>query len=90
MSDEENEFIVKMQKLIEEKKTIVDEINRLLQRYKALEHEQDHLETEEFVRTGSVTMSFDFNIEITERDLLEDLIKKTEGKNIDIDKPNDN
>ena len=46
------------------------------------DEEKERLEDEEFARTGSCSFKMDIDITITENDMLQDLVKKTEGKNI--------
>ena len=50
----------------------------------------ERLSNEEFARTGIFDTSFSIDIKITEEDMIKDLISKTEGKNIQIEKPNNN
>lgn len=54
------------------------------------EERLQRLSDEEFVRTGSSTFSFNLDIKITEKDMLRDLVNKTEGKNISINKIEEN
>lgn len=90
MRNEEEEYNTRMKMLLEEKSRIVKQINILLKKYKGIELEIENLEDAEFVRTGSFTFSTEIEIKITELDLLKDLIRETEGKNINLDNPNDN
>jgi len=57
------------------------------------ESESDRLQRlsdEEFARTGVFNANFKMDITITENDMIKDLVNKTAGKNIKIDKPNNN
>jgi hypothetical protein len=55
--------------------------------------DKEETEDEHFARRGSFSSSFKVKIKVTEEDLLKDLVKKTEGKNIivaDLDNHNKN
>lgn len=52
------------------------------------EERLQRLSNEEFARTGSCTFNLSIEINITEEDMLQDLVKRTEGKIIKVDKPN--
>ena len=49
--------------------------------------DDDSAEDEEFLRTGSFSISFKVDLEITEEDMIRDLVGKTEGKMIEPDLP---
>lgn len=83
-----DEYEEKMRESAKSRELIAKEINRLLSEYKELERQELQWEDEEFARTGSFTETFGITITITEQDLLQDLVSRTEGKNISPDKPN--
>ena len=53
-------------------------------------HNKEETEDEEFARTGIFKFKMKIDIKITEQDLLKDLVKETEGKNVSVEKPNQN
>jgi len=52
--------------------------------------EKEETDDERFARTGVFSTSLNIAIKITEEDMLRDLIKKTEGKNIKANEPDKN
>jgi hypothetical protein len=54
------------------------------------DQKQERLSDEEFARTGVASFKINIDIEITEEDLLRDLVKKTEGSNIKVEKSEEN
>lgn len=84
----QSEFEHKMAAIIKKKEAIIGKLNTLLQQYKKLDAEADRLEDDEFARTGSFSTTLSVSVIITEQDLLQDLVSRTEGKNISPDKPN--
>jgi hypothetical protein len=83
-------FERKMYEILTKKQFIIKHMERLNDEYQALDREEERLEDEEFERTGIYTSTLDFDITITEEDLIKDLIKRTEGKKIIPDEPNQN
>lgn len=90
MGKKENEFEDKMKAILLEKQLIIKNINSQLERYRKLEAEEEQLEDDEFERTGIFSIDLDFEINITERDMMIDLIKRSEGINFTPDKPMEN
>ena len=88
--NEEDAYEQKMEVSVSRRKAIASEINNLLAEYKKLEAQEDEWDSEEFARTGAITYTLNIDIEITEEDLLRDLVKRTEGNNIKIEKSEDN
>ena len=52
--------------------------------------EIEETDDERFARTGVFCTSFNIEVTVTEEDMLRDLIKKTEGKNLKPDEPGKN
>lgn len=50
----------------------------------------EETEDERFLRTGIASFKLDVNIQVTYEDMLKDLVKKTEGSNIDIEPISEN
>ncbi|WP_316778270.1 hypothetical protein [Pedobacter antarcticus] len=90
MGKKEKEFEAKMKAILLEKQLIIKNINSQLERYRKLEAEEEQLEDDEFERTGIFSIDLDFEINITERDMMIDLIKRSEGINFTPDKPMEN
>ncbi|KEQ31247.1 hypothetical protein N180_03090 [Pedobacter antarcticus 4BY] len=90
MGKKEKEFEAKMKAILLEKQLIIKNINSQLERYRKLEAEEEQLEDDEFERTGIFSIELDFEINITERDMMIDLIKRSEGINFTPDKQMEN
>jgi hypothetical protein len=86
MSDFEN----RIQSIRELKEELLERISKLLKELEALDVEEERLSDEEFVRTGSCTYNFNIDFEITQEDMLRELVERTEGNNIKIEKSEEN
>lgn len=84
------EYLNKVKAILAEKRDILIKINLLFDRFRKIEEEEKELSDNEFRRTGMFSSTVKLNITITENDMLQDLIKKTEGKNITPEEPNTN
>lgn len=70
------------------KKRIVQSILKLSKKFIDLESEEEKLSDEEFARANVIIHKHSFNLSTTEEEMMEDLIKRTEGIMITPDKPN--